>query len=144
VDAERREISHIVSTGGVPFPGLTRVLRELGDLGATIHIASGDSMRSLVNLKRYGIQPERIHPVSSPRKKEEIVKNLKERYRKVIMVGDGINDIYALKAADLGVLTIQQNTHQPINLLTAADSVISDIQELPRIIMSYLSEDGRS
>jgi len=47
------------------------------------------------------------------------------------MVGDGLNDLYALLAADLGVLTMQQDTHPALKLCQAADKIIWDIQELP-------------
>jgi Cu+-exporting ATPase len=52
------------------------------------------------------------------------------------MVGDGLNDLYALMAADLGVLTVQQDTHPALILRQAADKIILDIQELPNIVMA--------
>ncbi|MCX9025067.1 MAG: HAD family hydrolase [Candidatus Methanoperedens sp.] len=67
-----------------------------------------------------------IH-LSTPRKKEEIVKRLKKQYDKVIMVGDGINDRLAMRAADLGVLSIQQTGKCPKLLCEEADVVIRDI-----------------
>jgi len=50
------------------------------------------------------------------------------------MVGDGLNDLYALRAADTGVLTVQQDTRPALKLREAADETISDIQELPDIV----------
>ena len=52
------------------------------------------------------------------------------------MVGDGLNDLYALLAADLGVLTVQQDTRPGLKLRQAADRIILDIQELPKIVMT--------
>jgi Cu+-exporting ATPase len=91
-------------------------------------------MRSLANLKEYGIDLSRIYSVASPRRKKEIVIDLKKKYRRVVMVGDGLNDLYALRAADLGVLTVQQDTRPALKLRQAANVIIRDIQELPEIV----------
>ncbi len=137
VDGDLQEITHVLSTGGVPFPGLRDVLHSLERQGADVYVASGDSMRSLQNLKDYGFDLSRVYPVSTPRRKQEIVMALKRKYRRVVMVGDGLNDLYALLAADLGVLTVQQDTRPALKLLEAADEIIMDIQQLPEIIRSY-------
>ncbi len=134
IDVELSEVAYTISTGGTPFPGLANVLDQLKDLGAEIFVASGDSMRSLLHLTDYGIKLDHIYSVADPMRKREIVFLLKERYRKVVMVGDGLNDLYALKAADLGVLTTQQNSHPPMNLIRSADRVIDDILELPEFL----------
>ena len=91
-------------------------------------------MRSLSGLQDLGISLGQIYPVSSPIKKKEIVEDLKKRYRRVIMVGDGLNDIFALQSADLGILTVQQDTRPAKELLSAADEIISDIRDMPAVI----------
>jgi Cu+-exporting ATPase len=63
---------------------------------------------------------------------------LKQSYGTVVMIGDGLNDLHALKAADLSVLTIQQDSHPLSCLFQAADAVIEDIQELPQLLRSNL------
>ncbi|WP_432703579.1 hypothetical protein ACRERI_07305 [Methanothermobacter thermautotrophicus] len=45
-------------------------------------------------------------------------------------MGNGINDILALREADIGVLTLQQREHVPQRLIEAADYVIENIGEL--------------
>lgn len=134
VDEGLQEVTHALSTGGAPFPGLKEVLGCLEAMGADVYVASGDSMRSLASLKEWGFDLRRVYPVSSPKRKAEIVTDLKRDYRRVVMVGDGLNDIYALRAADLGVLTLQQDSRPPPQLLSAADKVIWDIRELPGIM----------
>jgi Cu+-exporting ATPase len=141
VDVEAGEVTHAISTGGRPFPSLEAVLSELEAMGAEIYVASGDSMRSLSFLtKCRGIKRERIYPASRPRQKGEIVEELKNEHRMVVMVGDGLNDQYALKAADLGVLTVQQDTRPPMELFEAADEVIDDIGGLPGLVRGRLLE----
>jgi Cu+-exporting ATPase len=66
------------------------------------------------------------------------VKRLKEEYDKVIMVGDGINDILAFRAADLSVLSIQQTGTCPAILFDEADIVIKDIHEVVGIVDKML------
>ena len=134
VDRDLQEIAYTLSTGGAPFPGLRNVLLDLENLGADVYVASGDSMRSLTSLKEYGIDLSRIQSAASPRRKKEIVMDLKKKYRLVVMVGDGLNDLYALRAADLAILTVQQDTRPALKLRQAANEIIRNIQELPEIV----------
>ncbi len=50
------------------------------------------------------------------------------------MVGDGINDLLAMRAADLRVLSIQQTGKCPKLLCEEADVVIRDIKEIIGVI----------
>jgi Cu+-exporting ATPase len=105
-----------------------------------IYVASGDSMRSLACLSKLGISLERITAVASPRQKRDLVVSLKGCYGKVVMVGDGMNDLQALNAADLGVLTVQQDSRPPQKLLMAADTVVRDIRQLPESVRDNLKQ----
>lgn len=134
IDADLEEVSYTISTAGQPFPGLENVLKEIDRLGAEIYVASGDSRGSLGWLTQLGIQPDHIYPVSTPTGKAEVVRRLKEAFKKVMMIGDGLNDLRAMQAADMGVLTIQQDSHPPKSLYSAADRVIEDIAELPGLV----------
>jgi Cu+-exporting ATPase len=66
--------------------------------------------------------------------KEKVVLELKSKYEKVIMVGDGINDILALRAADIGIMTIQQGDERPEELREAADVVLDDIIKVVDVV----------
>ncbi|MDD1752648.1 MAG: HAD family hydrolase [Methanotrichaceae archaeon] len=134
VDQDIREVTYTISTAGTPFNGFNEVLESLKYLGAEVYVASGDSIHGLLQLTDYGILPERIFSASSPKRKQEIILMLKKKYKCVVMVGDGLNDIFALQASDLGILTLQQDTRQAPRLFKAADVVIWDIKELPEIL----------
>ncbi|MDM7911853.1 MAG: HAD family hydrolase [Methanotrichaceae archaeon] len=138
IDIDLEEIAYTISTGGKPFPGLKGVLEDIEAMGADVYVASGDSMRSLAHLTDLGIRPDRIYPVADPRRKREIVISLKDKYGKVVMVGDGLNDIYALQAADLGILSVQQESRPAPSLLQTADEIIRDIIELPGLLKKVL------
>lgn len=136
VDVDLQEVVYALSTGGSPFPGLKDVLACLKNQGADVFVASGDSMRSLAYLEELGIDLSRVYPVSSPMRKKEIIVDLKSQYRRVVMVGDGLNDLYALREADIGILTVQQDTRPTLKLLLAADKIMTNIKQLPKILES--------
>ncbi len=139
IDVETNSIPYVICTGGKVYSNTPLVIRTLTEKDVGIYIASGDSMRNLSALAMNVCLPlQCVFEIATPKKKEEIVKSLKQQYDKVIMVGDGINDILAMRAADLGVLSIQQTGKCPPRLCEEADVVIRDIKEIIGIIEKYL------
>ncbi len=135
IDVEAKGIPFVIGTGGRIYPNTPFVVNKLNQMNVDAYIASGDSMRNLSALARnVNIPLDRVFDIATPKKKEEIVKRLKQRYDKVIMVGDGINDILALRVADLGVVSIQQTGKCPPNLCEEADIVIKDIKEVIDVV----------
>ncbi len=143
VDIDLDDLAYTISTGGTPFSGLKEALRKVEAMGADVYVASGDSMRSLNRLVDFGINPKRMYPASDPRRKREIVIELKGKYDIVVMVGDGLNDLYALEAADLGILSVQQDSRPSSGLFSAADRIMKDIQELPDIMKGAMDRSER-
>lgn len=135
IDVETKSIPYVICTGGKIYSNSCSVIQTLTERGMSIYIASGDSMRNLQPLAKNVCVPlECVYEISTPKKKEAIVKRLKEEYDKVVMVGDGINDILAFRAADLSVLSIQQTGKCPPLLCEEADIVIKDIKEIIGIV----------
>ena len=64
----------------------------------------------------------------SPADKLNFIRELQVRGRKVMMVGDGLNDAGALKQADVGVAVVEQ-----VGIFSPASDVILDAAELPRL-----------
>ena len=69
----------------------------------------------------------------STRGKCEVVSILKDGGYKVMMVGDGLNDILAFKKADVSVLTIEQQEEVSPKMMDKTDYVIKDIFEVTEI-----------
>jgi len=135
IDSDARDVPYVLSTGGQVFATTLETLRALRAMNVDTFIASGDSMRTLSQLAEYiEMPPERIFALATTTMKEEVVLKLKNKYEKVVMVGDGINDILALRAADLGIMTVQQGDKRPEKLKEAADLVLDDIIKVVDVV----------
>ena len=134
IDVPTGTIPYVICTAGKLFSGAEDTASRLTEC-ADLYIASGDSMRNLSTLARHlGIPQENVVPVATPAVKERLILNLKNTHEHVVMVGDEINDLRALRAADVGVLTMQQQHDKPRKLRESADRIIDNISELPQVI----------
>jgi soluble P-type ATPase len=142
VDIEQGQIPYVLATCGELFESAHPVVNELKRAGGDIYVASGDAKNTLYALAdRIDIPYDNVRDIATPSAKEQLVYQLKKEYRYVVMVGDGINDIPALKAADLGVLTVQQKEERPATLFEAADLVIKDLTLLPGILKNVITNN---
>jgi Cu+-exporting ATPase len=140
VDIVEQSVTYVVSTGGRLYPESRDTLQTLHQKGAGLYIASGDSMKNLSRLSRcIGVPIDGVFDIASTFDKERIVQDLKKKYNKVIMVGDGMNDMLALRSADLGILTVQQGDSRPSRLQESADVVIGNIAEVVRFADEIIS-----
>ena len=134
IDVPTGIVPYVICTAGKLFSGAQEAVAQLMDC-ADLYIASGDSMRNLSMLARHlDIPQENVVPVATPVVKERLIRNLKKTHGYVVMVGDEINDLRAITAADFGVLTLQQHRDKSRKLRECADIIIDDLSELPHII----------
>ena len=137
VDSNDHSVPYVLSTGGRMFHDTKETVDKLKEHGVTVFIASGDSRRNLKQLAEcIDIPMERVYDIATTREKARIILDLKEMYDNVLMVGDGLNDILALRAADIGIVTLQQGDERPEKLERSADFVIRDIREVLDIVGS--------
>jgi len=123
-----RSIEFTITAGGWPFAGAKETITTLHTMGVPTFIASGDRSTKLeIMADHLGIPRDRVYGVATPTVKAQIVSDLKEEYDHVVMVGDGINDICAFRAADTAILTVQQPGERPEELFKAADFVVNDV-----------------
>ncbi len=139
VDTETMTIPYTLSSCGKLFPSARKVVKTLERLGVNVFIASGDRQLDIEKLAdRIGIPRRRAFGLSTPARKKEIIEHLKREYSPVIMVGDGLNDILAFQAADIAILTLEQESERPQRLIDAADLVVEEIGEIIPIMEDIL------
>jgi Cu+-exporting ATPase len=139
VDVPHATIPYVLATGGRIFSGVKGLIRQLDSFGADVYIASGDNRKSLIALAaEIGVPEAHVFDALSPAGKKDTVLSLKGQYGHVIMVGDGINDLQALEAADTGILTVQQESPRPQALFDVADTVVCEICDVGRAVKESL------
>ena len=139
VDVPNGTIPYVLATGGKIFPGVKGMVSRLIASGIDVYIASGDNRKSLTSLAlELGVPEPNVFDAVSPEGKKEVIESLKGRYGRVVMVGDGVNDYLALKAADMGILSLQQDGMRPDLLFEASDVTIDDILEVESVIEESL------
>lgn len=142
VDSETQLIPYVLSTAGKLYTNTSKTIELLHSRGIDTYIASGDTMRSLKRVaEKLRIPLANVFDIATTDDKANIVLNLKKEYDRVLMVGDGMNDILALEAADVGIVIVQQGDKRPKRLLEAADLVINNIIEVIDIVDSLNVSD---
>jgi Cu+-exporting ATPase len=109
-------------------------------MGVPTFIASGDRSEKLELMADHlGIPRDRVYGVATPSVKAQIIADLKQEYDRVVMVGDGINDLCAMQAADCAILTEQQPGDRPAELYNTAHHVIHHVDAVVAIVQEMLT-----
>ncbi|MHA1917834.1 MAG: heavy metal translocating P-type ATPase [Candidatus Ranarchaeia archaeon] len=100
--AKNSEIIGLVSFADPLKENTIEIIEKLRNKKIKIIILSGDNEKTAKAIaSRLGI--EDYYSNLSPQDKLEILGNLKKEYKKVVMVGDGVNDAPALALADVSI-----------------------------------------
>ena len=133
-DTVKGRIEYTIATGGCLFEGVHEAIEELKDMGVEIYIASGDSKYAIEKLSRLiGINKDHILPEAHQHLKRDLVLKLKRKGYKVVMIGDGTNDVPAMLESDLSVINLQGGKVSK-KALDTADVKIENIGELVDIV----------
>jgi Cu+-exporting ATPase len=103
-------------------------------------LLSGDNEREAARFQKLFGERTMLRFNQSPADKLNFIRELQQRGRKVMMVGDGLNDAGALKQAEVGVAVVEQ-----IGIFSPASDVILDAAELPRLanVLAFARSSAR-
>lgn len=143
VNMAQKAIEFTITAGGSPFPGAKEAITALHRMGVPTFIASGDRTTKLERMADHlGIPRDRVYGVATPSIKARIIADLKLEYDRVVMVGDGINDLSAMRESDCAILTEQQPGDRPAELYGTANHVIKHVDEVIAIVREILAHNA--
>ena len=93
-----------------------------------LFILSGDNESERENLSRWLPKNTEVYFNQSPNDKLAFINSLQEKNKKVLMIGDGLNDAGALKQSDIG-FSVSEN----INIFSPACDGIMDAEKLYKL-----------
>jgi Cu+-exporting ATPase len=102
----------------------------IGDLAGSYELAltSGDNERERARFRELFGSTARVQFHQTPADKLAFVQELQEAGRRVIMMGDGLNDAGALKQADVGIAVVES-----VGAFSPASDVILDATQLSHL-----------
>ncbi|MBN8666481.1 MAG: heavy metal translocating P-type ATPase metal-binding domain-containing protein [Chitinophagales bacterium] len=109
-------------------PGVDKMASWFESQGFDLHVLSGDNDAERENLQQIFGKKASLVFNQSPQNKLEYIKSLQSRKRKVMMLGDGLNDAGALKQSDVGI-AVTENSSQ----FTPASDAILDSSEMNKM-----------
>ena len=134
VDMDLGVVAYTITSAGRFFPRVFETVEILKSRGIEIYIASGDRKGAINRLAGLlDVPQDNAYGTVSTRGKCEVVSILKDAGFKVMMVGDGLNDILAFKKADVSVLTIEQQEEVSPKMMDKTDYIIDDIFVVTKI-----------
>ncbi len=90
------------SIGNTYRSGLEEVIARLGSM-YELHLISGDNEAEKDNLRKIFGPDAQLHFNQTPTDKKAYINKLKQQGKKVMMIGDGLNDAGALAESDIGI-----------------------------------------
>ena len=92
-------------------PGIAKAIGRLQQKKYELHLLSGDNDTEKNNLTKLFGKNSDIEFNQSPQDKLETIQQLQAEHKKVLMIGDGLNDAGALMQSDTGI-AVSDNTAQ--------------------------------
>jgi Cu2+-exporting ATPase len=90
--------AHALARRERALPEAAETVRTLRNMGLVVHMLTGDSQGNADRMAAT-LNVDHVHASVSPERKQALIHDLQAEGRKVLMVGDGLNDTLALTQA---------------------------------------------
>jgi Cu+-exporting ATPase len=104
-------------------PGLHELIKKLNKTHE-LHLLTGDNDAEKANLVKFFGTEKNLHFNQSPTDKLDYIRSLQKQGKKVLMIGDGLNDAGALNESNVGIV-IADNV---FNFSPACDAILQSKQ----------------
>jgi Cu+-exporting ATPase len=132
---EKGNIRYAVGLGGKIYDDAKYAISKLREI-CDIFIATGNCKKATLKCaKILGIKEKFVICNATPREKMNLVKLLKSFYSYVIMVGNDVNDIMALREANISIFVNRDGSNIDLN----TDYVVNSLYDLPKILLEIIS-----
>lgn len=111
--------------------GLQAMIEQMG-LEYPISLLSGDTDREKYRFKTIMGENTALHFNQNPLEKLEYIKSLQQENKKIMMIGDGLNDAGALKQSQIGIVVADDN----INFSPTCDVIVK--ADSFKYLLSYI------
>jgi len=135
--------THAVGLGGKLYDDVKDTVEKIIKLDNDVFIATGNCREATLRCARIlGIDKRFVLADASPKEKMNFVRMLEKFYGLVVMVGNDVNDLLAMREADLSIL-VKREAPEVIPPLEA-DYIVDSLGELPDIISKIVRPDSTS
>ncbi|MGQ9759882.1 MAG: HAD family hydrolase [Candidatus Methanomethylicaceae archaeon] len=129
------EVTHAVGLGGRLYEDVKRVVEAIKRADDDVFIATGNCRETTLKCAELlGIPKSFVLHDASPKEKMEFVKMLKGFYGVVVMVGNDVNDLMAMREADVSIFVNRDDASSLNSMVYDVDYILNSLNDLPRII----------
>lgn len=101
--AEETELAGIIALRDAPAPASLKAITQIEEMGIDVVMVTGDA-RETAEAIRYEVGIDHIFALVRPGERKRVVEQIQnDKKCRVAMIGDGVKDAPAIKAADLGI-----------------------------------------
>jgi soluble P-type ATPase len=133
---EEGEVTHAVGLGGRLYEEVQGVVKSIIDSGSDVFLATGNCKEASIRCADLlGIPKRFVLFDATPEEKCRLVKKLRGFYGSVIMVGNDINDLTAMREADVSIMIKRKDLPEEDLIENLdVDYVVPSLYEVEKIV----------
>ena len=131
------EATHAVGLGGRLYGEVQGVVKSIIDSGSDVFLATGNCKEATIKCADLlGIPRRFVLFDATPEEKRRLVKKLRGFYGSVVMVGNDINDLIAMREADVSIMVRREGIPSEDECAESSDVdyVVPSLREVERIV----------